>query len=171
MEDPPKKFFRLSVGREVRLRYACFITCTGVEKDPATGEVTTLRCTWDPATKGGDSPDGRKVKGTLHWVSAAHAVDAEVRLYDRLFKVEDPMEVPEGGSWKDHLNTESLTVLKGCKLEPSLSGAAPGERFQFERMGYFCADTRDSSAGALVFNRTIGLADSWAKMLAANKVG
>ncbi|TAK27384.1 MAG: glutamine--tRNA ligase/YqeY domain fusion protein [Myxococcaceae bacterium] len=171
MEDPPKKFFRLSVGREVRLRYACFITCTGVEKDPATGEVTALRCTWDPATKGGDSPDGRKVKGTLHWVSAAHAVDAEVRLYDRLFKVEDPMEVPEGGSWKDHLNTDSLTVLKGCKLEPSLSGAAPGERFQFERMGYFCVDTRDSSAGALVFNRTIGLADSWAKMLAANKVG
>ncbi|MEZ4410693.1 MAG: hypothetical protein R3A52_30045 [Polyangiales bacterium] len=166
MEDPPKKFFRLAPGREVRLRYACFLKCEGVEKDPTTGEVTALRCTWDPTTKGGDAPDGRKVKATLHWVSAAYALDAEVRLYDRLFKVEDPMDVPEGTSWKTHLNPDSLTVLKGCKVEPHLAEAAPGERFQFERMGYFCVDSHESRDGVPVFNRTIGLADSWAKIQA-----
>ncbi len=166
MEDPPKKFFRLAPGREVRLRYACFLKCEDVEKDPSTGEVTALRCTWDPTTKGGDAPDGRKVKATLHWVSAAYALEAEVRLYDRLFKVEDPMDVPEGRSWKEHLNLDSLTVLKGCKVEPHLAEAAPGERFQFERVGYFCVDSHDSRDGVPVFNRTIGLADTWAKIVA-----
>lgn len=165
MEDPPKKFFRLAPGREVRLRYACFLKCESVEKDAA-GNITALRCTWDPATRGGDAPDGRKVKATLHWVSAAHAVDAEVRLYDRLFKVENPMDVPEGGSYLQHVNPDSLERLTGCKLEPRLASAAPGERFQFERLGYFCADARDHRADAPVFNRTIALADAWAKLSA-----
>ncbi len=165
MEDPPKKFFRLAPGREVRLRYACFLKCESVEKDAA-GNVTALRCTWDPATRGGDAPDGRKVKATLHWVSASHAVDAEVRLYDRLFKVENPMDVPEGQSYLQHVNPDSLERLTGCKLEPRLASAAPGERFQFERLGYFCADAKDHQAAAPVFNRTIALADAWAKLSA-----
>lgn len=159
MEDAPKKFFRLSVGREVRLRAAYFVTCTEVVKDPS-GAITELRCTYDPATKGGDSPDGRKVKGTLHWVSAQHAVTAEVRLYDRLFNHPSP----DGGDRKylEHLNPKSLEVLAGAKLEPSLGGAKTGERFQFERLGYFNVDV-DSKPGALVFNRTVSLKDSWAK--------
>ncbi len=169
MEDPPKKFFRLAPGREVRLRYACLLTCVGVDKDPSTGEITALRCTWDPQSKGGDAPDGRKVKSTLHWVSAAHAVDVEARLYDRLFKVENPMDVPEGGSWKDHLNPSSLTVLR-AKAEAHVATAGEGARFQFERLGYFAVDP-DSKPGVLVFNRTIGLSDAWAKIVAAGKAG
>jgi glutaminyl-tRNA synthetase len=164
MEDPPKKFFRLSVGREVRLRNAYLITCTGVVKD-ASGTITELRCTIDPATRGGDAPDGRKVKATLHWVSAAHAVDAEVRLYDRLFSVEDP-EGAAAKAAKDFtafLNPASLERLNGCKLEPSLAKAPLGARFQFERLGYFVVD-QDSTPEAPVFNRTVSLKDSWAKV-------
>jgi glutaminyl-tRNA synthetase len=159
-EDPPKKFFRLAVGREVRLRCAYFITCTGVTKDPSTGEITELSCTYDPATRGGDAPDGRKVKATLHWVSARHAIDAEVRLYDRLFNAEEP------GSSKDYradLNPASLEVVPDCKVEPSLAPATPGSRFQFERIGYFCVD-RDSTPSRPVFNRTVTLKDSWARI-------
>jgi glutaminyl-tRNA synthetase len=161
MEDPPKKFFRLAPGREVRLRGAYFVTCTGVVKDPS-GTVTELRCTYDPATRGGDAPDGRKVKATLHWVSAAHAVDVEVRLYDRLFRSEDP-----GGAGDCHtdLNPDSLQVLRHCRAEPSVAGAAPGTRYQFERLGYFCVDP-DSTPDALVFNRTVTLKDTWAKIQA-----
>lgn len=166
METPPPKFFRLAPGREVRLRFGYFITCTGVEHDPATGEVALVRCTYDPATRGGQAPDGRKVKGTIHWVSAAQAVPAEVRLYDHLFAVADPEDLPEGGDFLTNLNPESLTVLTDCRLEPSLATSIPGERFQFERMGYFCVDS-DSAAGQLVFNRTVGLRDSWAKAQAA----
>jgi glutaminyl-tRNA synthetase len=158
-EDPPKKFFRLAPGREVRLRCAYFITCTGVVKDPATGEVTELRCSYDPATRGGDAPDGRKVKATLHWVSAAHAVTAEVRLYDRLFKSEEP---DKAGDYHDDLNPASLEVVTDAKVEPSAAAAEPGTRFQFERLGYFCVDS-DSTAGRPVFNRTVTLKDSWAK--------
>jgi glutaminyl-tRNA synthetase len=160
-EDPPKKFFRLSPGREVRLRCAYFITCTDVVKDAA-GEVVELRCTYDPATRGGDAPDGRRVKATLHWVSAAHALPAEVRLYDRLFSVEDP-ERDEGRPFTDYLNPGSLEVLTACKVEPSLGKAAVGSRFQFERLGYFSVDP-DSTSGALVFNRTVSLRDAWAKI-------
>ncbi|RJP34801.1 MAG: glutamine--tRNA ligase/YqeY domain fusion protein [Phycisphaerales bacterium] len=163
MEDPPKKFFRLSPGSEVRLRYAYFITCTGVIKSDA-GEVVELRCTYDPATRGGDSPDGRKVKATLHWVSAHYAIDAEVRLYDHLFAAEDPEAVPEGGTFLDNLNPNSLQVLQHCKVEPSLETAAPGDRFQFERHGYFCVDTRYSRPGKPVFNRTVALRDTWKKI-------
>jgi glutaminyl-tRNA synthetase len=159
MEDPPKKFFRLAPGREVRLRGAYFITCTGVEKN-ASGEVVGLRATYDPATRGGDAPDGRRVKATLHWVSAAHAIDAEGRLYDRLFNSETP---GANGDYRDDLNPASLEVRRACKLEPSVASAAPGMRFQFERLGYFCVDP-DSAAGALVFNRTVTLKDSWAKI-------
>ena len=162
MEDPPKKFFRLSPGREVRLRCAYFITCTEVVKDTA-GSIVELRCTYDPATRGGDSPDGRKVKATLHWVSAAHAVPAEVRLYDRLFSAENPEAAEDGTTFLDHLNPQSLDVLTACLVEPSLSTAQPGARYQFERLGYFCADT-DSRPGALVFNRTVSLRDAWAKI-------
>jgi len=162
LEDPPKKFFRLAPGREVRLRYAYFITCNEVVKD-ADGEVVELRCTYDPATRGGDAPDGRKVKGTLHWVSAAEAVDAEVRLYDVLFDREDPMSWDEGGRYTDGLNPGSKEVRSHCKVEPSLADAAPGERFQFERTGYFAVDP-DSKPGALVFNRTVSLRDTWAKV-------
>jgi glutaminyl-tRNA synthetase len=161
-EDPPKKFFRLSPGKEVRLRCAYFITCTEVVKD-GKGEVVELRCTYDPATRGGDSPDGRKVKATLHWVSAAHAVRAEVRLYDRLFSVEDPERDEAGKTFLDYLNPSSLEVLGGCLAEPSLAPAAPGSRFQFERLGYFSVDT-DSRAGALAFNRTVSLRDTWARL-------
>jgi glutaminyl-tRNA synthetase len=146
MEEPPKKFFRLAPGREVRLRYAYFITCTQVIKDQATGEIIELRCTYDPATRGGDAPDGRKVKATLHWVSAEHAVDAEVRLYDHLFSVENPAAVKDGEDFQASLNPNSLEVLSGCKLEPSLATAAPGSLYQFERLGYFCVDTVDSQA-------------------------
>ena len=160
MEDPPRKFFRLSPGREVRLRYAYFVTCTEVIKDES-GEVKELRCTYDPATKGGDAPDGRRVKATLHWVSAAHALDAEVRLYDRLLTVPNPAD--EGGEFRDYLNPASLEVLKGAKLEPSLAGAESGFICQFERKGYFCVDP-DSTADAPVFNRTATLRDAWAKI-------
>jgi glutaminyl-tRNA synthetase len=164
MEEPPKKFYRLAPGREVRLRYAYLITCREVIKDPVTGEIIELRCTYDPATRGGDAPDGRKVKATLHWASARHAVDAEVRLYDHLFSVENPAAVKDGAEFQACLNPKSLEVLPGCKLEPSLATAAPGSRYQFERLGYFCADAVDSRPGALVFNRTVGLRDTWARM-------
>jgi glutaminyl-tRNA synthetase len=162
MEDAPKKFFRLAPGREVRLRSAYFITCTGVVKN-GRGEVTELRCTYDPATRGGDAPDGRRPKATLHWVSARHAVDAEVRLYDRLFVKEDPEDVPEGSDFLASLNQHSLEVARGCKIEPSVVGSHPGRRFQFERLGYFCVDA-DSGPGGLVFNRTATLRDSWSKI-------
>jgi glutaminyl-tRNA synthetase len=162
MEDPPKKFFRLAPGREVRLRYAYFVTCTGVVKDPA-GNVVELRCTYDPATRGGDSPDGRKVKATLHWVSAPHAIPAEIRIYDRLFTRENPLKVGEGETPFDALNPSSLEVRTNAKLEPSLASALPGERFQFERLGYFCVDP-DSKPGALVINRTATLKDEWANI-------
>jgi glutaminyl-tRNA synthetase len=165
MEDPPKKFFRLAPGREVRLRYAYFITCVDVVKDPDSGEVIELRCTYDPQTRGGDAPDGRKVKGTLHWVSAKHAVSAEVRLYDHLFAKDNPNEVEDGKDFTDVINPKSLEILKNCKLEPGLAGATAVSRFQFERLGYFCVDARDSNAEALVFNRTVTLRDTWAKIL------
>ena len=160
MEDPPKKFFRLAPGREVRLRCAYFIKCTGVVKDPSTGEIAELHATYDPATRGGDSPDGRKVKATLHWVSADAAIDAEVRLYDRLFTVEDPAATE---NYLEHLNPKSLEVLRGAKVEPSLAGAQAGARYQFERIGYFCVD-EDSRAGRLVFSRTVSLKDTWARI-------
>ncbi len=162
MEDAPRKFFRLSVGREVRLRYAYFITCKSVIKDEKTGEVVELRCTYDPLTRGGDSPDGRKVKGTIHWVSADHAVDAEIRLYDRLFTDPEPSGGKEDKDYHDYLNPDSLKVLTNCKLEPSLGKAEHGSHFQFERLGYFCVD-RDSTTEAVIFNRTVALRDSWAK--------
>ncbi len=162
MEDPPKKFYRLAPGREVRLRYAYFITCTDVVKD-ADGNIVELHCTYDPATRGGDAPDGRRVKATLHWVSAAHAVEAEVRLYDHLFGAPNPNDVPEGQDFTDLLNPNSLQVLTGCKLEPALAEAHPGERYQFERKGYFVVDP-DTREGHLVFNRTVTLRDSWAKL-------
>jgi glutaminyl-tRNA synthetase len=167
MEDPPKKFFRLAPGREVRLRYAYFITCVDAVKDPATGEIVELHCTYDPATRGGDAPDGRKVKGTLHWVSAKHAIDARVRLYNHLFTKENPNEVEEGKDFTAYLNPNSLEVLNDCKLEPSLADAAPASRCQFERRGYFCVDAKDSTPDALVFNRTVTLRDTWAKILKA----
>ncbi len=167
MEDPPKKFFRLAPGREVRLRYAYFITCVDAVKDPATGEIVELHCTYDPATRGGDAPDGRKVKGTLHWVSAKHAIDAQVRLYDHLFTKENPNEVEEGKEFTAYLNPNSLEVLNDCKLEPSLADAAPASRCQFERLGYFCVDAKDSTPDALVFNRTVTLRDTWARILKA----
>jgi glutaminyl-tRNA synthetase len=162
MEVPPKKFFRLAPGREVRLRGAYFVTCTGVDKDDA-GEVIGLRCSYDPATRGGDAADGRKVKATLHWVSAAHALDAEVRLYDRLFKTETP---DAAGDYRADLNPASLEVVSGCKLEPSVADAPAGTRYQFERLGYFCVDP-ESRPGSLVFNRTVTLKDSWARIAAA----
>ncbi|MFM7862850.1 MAG: glutamine--tRNA ligase/YqeY domain fusion protein [Planctomycetaceae bacterium] len=162
MEDPPKKFFRLSPGREVRLRWAYFITCTNVVKD-ADGKVTEIHCTYDPATKGGDAPDGRKVKATLHWVSVAHAVTAEVRLYDHLFRCEDPDEVADPTlDWKSNLNPASLVLAQQARLEPSLGTAPVNTRFQFERLGYFCVDA-DSRPGQPVFNRTVTLKDTWAK--------
>ncbi len=166
MEDPPKKFFRLSPGREVRLRYAYFITCTGVVKNEA-GEIVELRCTYDPATRGGDAPDSRKVKATLHWVSAAHAAQAEVRLYDRLFSVEDPDRDGAGESFLDRLNPGSLETLCSCFCEPALAALQPGASCQFERMGYFCADP-DSASGRPVFNRTVGLRDAWARIQQKN---
>jgi len=165
MEDPPKKFYRLAPGREVRLRYAYFITCTDVIKDAQSGEVTELHCTYDPETKGGDSPDGRKVKATLHWVSAKHALDAEVRLYNNLFTSENP---ETGDDLTSFINPDSLQVLTSCKVEPGLANASPGSRLQFERLGYFCVDP-DSSPDQLVFNRTVTLRDSWAKIKKARK--
>jgi glutaminyl-tRNA synthetase len=162
-EDPPKKYFRLAPGREVRLRYAYFVTCTGCVKDDKTGEVTEVHCTYDPATRGGDSPDGRKVKGTIHWVSADDALSAEVRLYDRLFTDEDPDNPKHDKDFKEFLNPDSLEVLTGCKLEPGLAAARPADRVQFERLGYFCVDP-DSTAAKPVFNRTVSLRDSWAKL-------
>jgi glutaminyl-tRNA synthetase len=161
-EDPPKQYFRLAPGREVRLRYGYFVTCTSVVKD-ATGQVTEIHCTYDPATRGGNAPDGRKVKSTIHWVSAEHAVDAEVRLYDTLFTREDPNQVEEGQDFTANLNPQSLEVLSGAKLEPSLRGAKPGTGYQFERLGYFSVDP-DTTPEKLVFNRTVALRDTWAKI-------
>jgi glutaminyl-tRNA synthetase len=162
MEDAPKKFFRLSVGREVRLRYAYFITCTDVVKDKA-GNVVELRCTYDPATHGGNAPDGRKVKGTIHWVSALHAHSAAVRLYDHLCNTENPDDVPEGKTWLDNINPQSLEIVSNAKIEPSLAQAGPGAHFQFERLGYFFSDPKESQPGRPVFNRTVTLRDTWAK--------
>jgi glutaminyl-tRNA synthetase len=162
-EDAPKKWFRLSPGREVRLRYACIIKCHDVIKNAA-GQVTELRCTWDPASRGGNAPDGRKIQGTLHWVSARHGIPAQVRLYDRLFTVDDPLDEKTGGDFRNHLNPASLEVLSGSVVEPYLGTAAPGSRWQFERLGYFCADSRAGRPGAPVFNRTISLRDSWSKL-------
>jgi len=167
-EDPPKKFYRLAPGREVRLRYAYYITCVNVVKDEKTGEVVELHCTHDPATRGGDSPDGRKVKATLHWVSAPHSLEAEVRLYDRLLTVQKPSDESEDADYKDYLNPDSLQVLTSCRVEPSLEGAAPGSRYQFERQGYFCVDY-DSSDKKLIFNRAVSLRDTWAKIEKAQK--
>jgi len=162
-EDPPKEFHRLAPGREVRLRYAYLVTCVDAVKDERTGEVVELRCTYDPQTRGGSTPDGRKVKGTIHWLSAAHALEAEVRLYDRLFTVANPGEVVEGAGFESVLNPGSLETATAY-VEPSLAGAAPGARYQFERLGYFCVDSADSTAERLVFNRTIALRDTWAKI-------
>jgi len=162
-EDPPRQFFRLAPGREVRLRYAYYITCTGVVKDERTGEVIELRCTYDPATRGGWAPDGRQVKSTIHWVSAARATPAQVRLYDHLFLKPDPGADEDGGDFAASLNPKSLEVLRGCQLEPSLAGATPGSRYQFERQGYFCVDL-DARSGTLVFNRTVTLRDTWARI-------
>ena len=163
MEEPVKKFFRLAPGREVRLRYAYYITCERVVKDEHTGEIKEIHCTYDPLTRGGSSPDGRKVKGTIHWVSASHARDAEVRLYDRLFSVPDPGAVKDGDDFTDFLNPASLEILSGAKVEPSLAKMSTNTTFQFERLGYFCADSQDSTLNSLVFNRAVTLRDSWAK--------
>jgi glutaminyl-tRNA synthetase len=171
-EDAPKKWFRLAPGREVRLKHAYYITCTDFVKDEQTGQVVELRCTYDPESGGGSTPDGRKVRGTLHWVSAMHAVEAEVRLYDYLFSEADLSNVEEGKDFKDYVNPDSLEVLTGCKVEPSLgdlaAGAKPGSRYQFLRMGYFCVDP-DSASGRPVFNETIGLRDTWAKIESAQR--
>ncbi|MBD3410710.1 MAG: glutamine--tRNA ligase, partial [Ignavibacteriales bacterium] len=163
MEDPPKKFFRLAPGREVRLRYAYYITCEDVVKNDA-GEVVELICSYDPETKGGSSPDGRKVKATLHWVAAPTAVSAEVRLYDRLFDRPDPLDVPDDGDFLESVNPDSLSIVKEAKLEPALAETKPDETVQFERLGYFRPDAKNSSPDALVFNRTATLRDSWAKI-------
>jgi glutaminyl-tRNA synthetase len=162
MEAAPKRFFRLAPGREVRLRYAYFITCTEVVKDNA-GKIIELRCTYDPATRGGNAPDGRKVKGTIHWVSAAKSASAEIRLYDHLFKTEHPDDAPEGKTFLDNINPNSLEIVRDSKLEPSLADAKPGQHFQFERLGYFFTDPVQSKAGLPVFNRTATLRDTWAK--------
>jgi len=164
LEDPPKEFYRLAPGREVRLRYAYFVKCIEVVKDPATGEPIEIRCTHDPATRGGDAPDKRKVKATLHWVSARHAVPAEVRLYDHLFTVPDPTDAGEGKDFKDYVNPGSLAVIPSCRIEPSLAAAAPGDHVQFERVGYFVVDAVDSKPGKPVFNRTVTLRDEWARI-------
>ncbi len=170
LEDPPRKFFRLAPGREVRLRYAYFIKCVGVVKDEQTGEVLELHCTYDPETRGGWAPDGRRVKSTLHWVSAAHSIEAEVRLYDHLFLKANPSDEKEGGDFKRYLNPNSLETLTSCRVEPSLKGAIPGSRYQFERLGYFCVDSVDSSNEVLMFNRTVTLRDTWAKIQKAEKM-
>jgi len=163
MEEPPKKFFRLAPGREVRLRFAYFIRCERVIKDE-NGEVVELRCSYDPQTRGGSAPDGRKVKGTIHWVSAAHALTARVRLYDRLFTIPNPGGGREGADYRTCLNPASIETLTDCRIEPGLAAAAPEGHYQFERLGYFCADARDSSPGAPVFNRIVTLRDSWARV-------
>jgi len=164
MEEPPKKFFRLGPGREVRLKHAYYITCNHVEKDPATGEIQTIHCSYDPETRGGWSKDGRKVKGTLHWLSAPHAAKAEVRLYEHLFKKENPSSLKAGETFKDHLNPDSLKVLRNCYVEPGLIEATPGSHFQFLRQGYFCVDTADTRPGKPVFNRIVTMRDTWAKI-------
>ena len=165
-EDPPKGFLRLAPGREVRLRYAYFVKCVGVVKDAA-GEIVEVRCTYDPATRGGDAPDGRKVKVTMHWVSAARALEAEVRLYDRLFTLENPDEAED---FLSALNPNSLEILQGCRVEPALAQVAPGAVVQFERVGYFAADVRDSRPGAPVFNRAVTLRDVWEKLQKKSRV-
>jgi glutaminyl-tRNA synthetase len=171
MESPPKKFYRLAPGREVRLRYAYFIKCVDVVKDAETGEVIKLRCTYDPMTKGGNSPDGRKVKATLHWVSAERSLRAEIRLYDRLFSRTNPEQSKDGSDFMAHLNSDSLEVLSSCRVESTLADTVPGNHYQFERLGYFCVDTKDSSEEALVFNRTVPLRDTWGKIQKAEKQG
>ncbi len=171
MEDPPKKFFRLAPGKEVRLKHAYYITCNKVVKDDKSGDIKELHCTYDPETRGGWSKDGRRVMGTLHWVSAEHSINAEVRLYNHLFTKENPMEDQKGTDFKDLLNPESLKILSDCQLEPGLKEAQPGSRFQFLRQGYFCVDTEDSSKDKLVFNRTVPLRDTWAKIQKAQKAG
>ena len=163
-EDPPKQFFRLAPGREVRLRCAYFIKCVSVSKDEKSGKIKEIHCTYDPRTRGGDSPDGRKIKSTIHWVSCGHAVDAEVRLYETLFTKRNPDDVPAGGDFTVNLNPKSLEVIVSAKVEPNLKDAKPGSRYQFERMGYFCVDTKDSSPGKPVFNRIVTLRDTWAKI-------
>jgi glutaminyl-tRNA synthetase len=163
LEDPPKSFFRLAPGREVRLRYAYFIRCDEVVKNQA-GEVVELRCTYDPATRGGDAPEGRKVKGTIHWVDAARSLPAWVRLYDRLFTVPDPEDVPEGKDFTDFVNPGSLVEVPDARIEPSVANDPPGTRYQFERLGYFMSDPMDSHPDGLVFNRTVTLRDTWAKV-------
>ena len=168
-EDPPNKYFRLAPGREIRLKDAYYVTCVDVVKDDSTGEVLEVHCTYDPETRGGRSQDGHRVRGTSHWVSEAHSVEAEVRLYDRLLLKADPSEDDDGADYKDYLNPNSLETLTGCRVEPGLAGAAPGSLFQFLRQGYFCVDSVDSTPGALVFNRTVPLRDSWAKMEKAGK--
>jgi len=168
-EDPPKKFYRLAPGREVRLRYAYFIKCVDVVRDQKTGEVIELHCTYDPDTKGGSATDERRVKATLHWVSAEHSLDAEVRLYDYLLLKEDPMGEKDEADFKHLLNPNSLEILRSCHVEPGLRGAAPGSRYQFERQGYFCVDNIDSSNDLLVFNRTVSLRDTWARIQKAGK--
>jgi glutaminyl-tRNA synthetase len=162
-EVPPPQYFRLTPGREIRLKYAYLITCVGLKKDQKTGEVIEVHCTYDPATRGGDAPDRRKVKSTIHWVSAAQALEAEVRLYENLFTKEDPNDVEEGADFMSNINRDSLEVLNSCRIEPSLAGAAPGSRYQFERIGYFCVDP-DTTPEKLVFNRTATLRDDWAKI-------
>jgi glutaminyl-tRNA synthetase len=169
MENPPKKFYRLSPGKEVRLRYGYFIKCVNAVKDPKTGRVVEVHCTYDPETKSGFAPDGRKVDATIHWLSAAHSFPAEVRLYDRLFRVANPMGESEGADFMKFLNPQSLEVLKSCRVEPSLKDAPPGTRYQFERLGYFCADANDSSAESPVFNRIVTLRDTWAKVASQEK--
>jgi glutaminyl-tRNA synthetase len=163
LEEPPKGYFRLAPDREVRLRYAYIVKCVGVAKDEQTGEVVEVRCAYDPETRGGSAPDGRKIKGTIHWVSADHSIEAEVRLYDRLFTVPNPGSDKSGADWKSCLNPDSIETLRSCRLEPGLADAAPESRYQFERQGYFCVDAVDSSPGKPVFNRTVTLRDSWAK--------
>jgi len=167
-EDPPKKWFRLAPGCEVRLKHAYYVTCVDVVKDEQTGKVVEVHCTYDPQSRGGWAPDGRKVRGTLHWVSAAHSLEAEVRLYDHLFTKANPDDVEDGSDFKANLNPNSLETLTSCQVEPSLAGAATGSRYQFLRLGYFCVDP-DSSNGTLVFNRTVPLRDTWAKIEKAQK--
>ena len=169
--DPPPKYYRLAPGREVRLRYAYFIKCVDYVKDPCTGDIVEIHCEYDPATKGGDAPDGRKVKSTLHWVSAGHSIEAEVRLYDRLFVKEDPDIVETGADFTSNINPNSLDVLKSCRLEPSLANAKPGDFFQFERQGYFCLDRKESEPESPIYNRTVSLRDSWAKIEKALDAG
>jgi glutaminyl-tRNA synthetase len=163
-EDPPKQFYRLSPGREVRLRYAYFIKCVGFSKDEATGKIQEIHCTYDPQTRGGDSPDGRKVKATMHWVSCRHAIQAEVRLYEALFTKRDSADVPEGADFAVNLNPRSLEIVPSCPVEPGLKNAVPGNRYQFERMGYFFVDSKDPVSGKPIFNRTVTLRDTWAKI-------